>query len=52
MLRHDINNPVSAALGGTEIMVERLRALDDPELLRVAASVVASLETAAARSVS
>jgi signal transduction histidine kinase len=47
MLRHDVSNPVHAALGGTEIITDRLHALGDPELLRVAASVVSSLETVA-----
>lgn len=47
MLRHDINNPIAAALGGTEMIVDRLRTLDDPDLLAVAASVTASLETVA-----
>jgi len=47
MLRHDINNPIAAALGGTEMIVDRLRTLDDPDMLAVAASVTASLETVA-----
>jgi signal transduction histidine kinase len=47
MLRHDINTPVAAALGYTELLVERLQADSNDDLLRLAASVLESLKAVA-----
>ena len=46
-LRHDINNPVHAALGYTEMILDRLRAGGDGETLALAASVLDSLKVVA-----
>jgi signal transduction histidine kinase len=43
MLRHDINNPVTVALGCAELIVQHLQPTHDAELLRFARSVVESL---------
>jgi signal transduction histidine kinase len=47
MLRHDINNPVTTALGYSEIILDRLRAAGDETLAPLAASVLESLKTVA-----
>lgn len=47
MLRHDINNPVSVALGYTEMLVEECRDRGIRDLLDVALSIEESLEVVA-----
>ncbi|HLK12657.1 MAG TPA: HAMP domain-containing sensor histidine kinase [Candidatus Binatia bacterium] len=47
MLRHDINNPVTIALGYTEIILDQLRTAGDETLAPLAASVLESLKTVA-----
>jgi signal transduction histidine kinase len=47
MLRHDINNPVSVALGYTEMIIDHLRTADDRDALYLADSVVESLKSVA-----
>jgi signal transduction histidine kinase len=47
MLRHDINNPVSVALGYTEMIVDRLRSEGQGELRALADSVFESLKSVA-----
>jgi signal transduction histidine kinase len=44
MLRHDINTPVSIALGYAELVVERLQSQGDEQLVPLAVSVVESLK--------
>ena len=44
MLRHDINNPVTAALGCAELIAEQLQASGNDTLLRFAKSMMESLE--------
>jgi signal transduction histidine kinase len=44
MLRHDINTPVSIALGYAELVLERLQAQGDDKLAPLAVSVVESLK--------
>jgi len=46
-LRHDINNPVGAALGYTEMIIDRLQSGGDTDLLALAGSVVESLKAVA-----
>jgi signal transduction histidine kinase len=46
-LRHDINNPVNVALGYTEMIMDRLRAVGDRETLALSASVRESLRVVA-----
>ncbi len=47
MLRHDINNPVTTALGYSEIILDHLRAVGDRALAPLAASVLESLKIVA-----
>jgi len=47
MLRHDINNPVTVALGYTEMIVDECRARDSADLLGLALSVEESLKAVA-----
>jgi signal transduction histidine kinase len=47
MLRHDINNPVTTALGYSEILLDHLRAVGADALASLAASVLESLKTVA-----
>ena len=47
MLRHDINNPVSVAIGYTEMLVEECRDRGMKELLDIALSIEESLEVVA-----
>ena len=47
MLRHDINNPVSVAIGYTEMLVEACRDRGMKELLDIALSIEESLEVVA-----
>jgi signal transduction histidine kinase len=47
MLRHDINNPVTTALGYSEIILDHLRAVGDDALAPLAASVLESLKIVA-----
>jgi signal transduction histidine kinase len=47
MLRHDINNPVSVALGYTEMIIDQLRENEQAELRTLADSVFESLKSVA-----
>jgi signal transduction histidine kinase len=47
MLRHDINNPVTAAIGFLELMVDKLEEDGDDRLRQLAAGVLESLQAVA-----
>ncbi len=46
-LRHDISNPVHAAVGYSEMLIDRLRTGDDPDATALAGSVLESLKVVA-----